>query len=338
VAIDLDEGVYANHLGYGVNDSGWVFVANWDGPALVWLGLTPNSSTELPAGIGGSSQGNGRGDYIAYFEDAVMLRGASGWTLSQPLHPPAGWPDTVALEAINDARVVVGWGRDPSRCTTTTQRGRTSTFCPVSPLAWIYDSVAGSWTPFAMSFPVSSNPAACAVTGVFPQGVNDAGMVIAYVDERALTQSSGRDNDCGPARAIVWSTVSGPAVPLPTTGALAGYSYRPNDINDRGDISGTANTARDARAVRWRAGTGAIDVLNGYYAHGDAIDECGRVVTGEGQLWDVDGTVDFQLQPPTGFASSFVLDIGGGVAVGGGATGSGLGWHALVWTVGACTP
>lgn len=336
--IDLGQGVVGNHWAYGVNDSGWVFgmngFMNLGGTGVVWLTHAPNDPTDsLPAQVVNPGQGNGRGDYIAYWEDAVMLRGANGWTLSQSLHAPAGWPDTVSLDAMNDARLIVGWAKDPNRCTTTTQGGTTSTYCEQGPVAWVNDPLAGSWTPVAMSIPAPSDPASCRVRGVIPTGVNDAGMVVGYAKEVSL---KGRGGGC-PSRAIVWPTVSGPAVALPRSGTLSGYSYQPEDINDRGDITGIVASGSDYRAVRWRAGAGTAEVLNGYYAFGEAIDDCGRVVTSQGHLWEVDGSVVVRLQAPTGFTALKVRDFANGLAVGE-ANHSTFGWHALVWTLNACTP
>lgn len=328
--IDLDEGMVRSHHGYGINDSGWVFVlsvkgdGSWDG--LVWLTLTPHDSTVLPGAVTQPQGGNGRGDYITYWAK-VMLFGADGWTLGPRLYAPAGWPDTakgistgVQMIAINDARLVVGYAKDPNRSLYS------------SPVAWIYDEATGNWTPFAMSVPASSNPTSCEVTGVYPQAVNDAGMVVGYATEKALLRKA-----VCLRRAIVWETVTGPATVLPMAGTLVGYNYSVKDINDRGDITGTAYSGSDNRAVRWWAGTGTVEVLNGYYASGEAIDECGRVLAYQGYVWETDGSVVRQLVAPAGFTTPRVRDIARGVAVGH-AYHSTLGLHALVWQLSACTP
>jgi hypothetical protein len=109
------------------------------------------------------------------------------------------------------------------------------------------------------------------------------------------------------------------------------------DINDRGDITGTMWSGNDYRAVRWRSGTGTAEALNGYYSYGEGIDECGRVVTLQGYLWEADGSVVTRLVAPMEFTDLRVFDAAKGHAVGE-ARHSTLGRHALVWTLPACTP
>jgi len=321
--IDLDQGTVSDHHGYGVSDSGWVFVAG-DGdpsakPGLVWLTLTPHDSTVLPAPVSSPRQGNGRGDYLAYAINAVMLRGAAGWTLSPPLPALAGWT-SVYVEAVKDSRLVVGHGKDPN--------GRWTA------LGWVYDSLAGTWTPVPMLMPAPWTPD-CAVGLPGMVGVNDAGVAVAYVYGHALTRKA-----VCPMRSFVWPSISAAPVMLPEVSTLPGWVYMASDINGRGDITGTMHSGNDYRAVRWRSGTGTAEVLNGFYSFGEAIDECGRVFTSQGYLWEADGTVVTRLVPPTGFPLDNwfrIFDTGSGLAVGE-ATSSTLGRHALVWTLPACTP